>query len=78
MKIYKRDYDNAYDKQGNPKENQFLGDFNIIETIFEDTYASSRIGIKDGKVYLISEEEVGGFNGGSRFEIKEIKSLKPK
>ena len=69
MEIFKRVYDNPLKKDGTPKENKKLGDFEIIKTISEDFYTSKRIGIKDGKKYLIEEYEVSGFNGGSRFEV---------
>ena len=72
MKIYKRQYDNPINEDGTDKPNELLGDFEIIETIMEDYYQSEQIGTKDGKTYLITEREVSGYNGGSRFEAKEL------
>lgn len=79
MKIYERIYDNPIDKNGNEKPNNFLGEFKIIEEIFEDFYSGKWIGIKDNKVFLISQHEVSGMQnperGGSRFVVEELKSL---
>ena len=75
MKIYERLYDRPVNKDGSLKESKLLGDFEILEVIYEDSYSSKQIGTCDGKVYLIIEEEVAGFNGGSRFEVKELRSL---
>ena len=75
MKIYDRLYDSPVNKDGSLKESKLLGDFEIVEVIYEDSYSSEQIGTCDGKVYLISEKEVTGFNGGSRFDVKELKSL---
>lgn len=76
MEIYKRIYDNDLNKDGSKKSNEFLGEFEIIETIFEDGYSSQRIGFAGDKVYLIDEIEVTGWNSGSRFEVKELSSVK--
>lgn len=80
MKIYKRIYDSPKDKNGNIQPNEYLGDYDIIEVLYEDFYSSQRIGTKDGKVFLISEYEVSGrrdpYIGGSRFEVKELKTLR--
>lgn len=75
MKIYERLFDNPKKADGTLKESKLLGNFEIIEVISEDSYSSEQIGIADDKVYLISEREVTGVNGGSRYEIKELKSL---
>lgn len=78
MKIYQRIYDNPKNEDGTEKTNKFLGDFEIIEILSEDAYSSERIGVINGKVFLISEIEVSGRIGnlgGSRFEIKELTSL---
>jgi hypothetical protein len=73
MKIYKREYDNKYKKDGiTLKENKLLGEFEIIRTIKDECYESERIGKKDGKVYMIIETEVCGFNGGSKFVVEEL------
>ena len=69
MEIFERVYDNPLKKDGTPKDNKKIGDFEIVKTISEDCYTSKRIGLKDGKKYLIEEHEVCGFNGGSRFEV---------
>lgn len=79
MKIFERNFDNPFNEDGTEKKANLLGDFEIIETLFEDAYSSQRIGTQDGKVFLISETEVSGRyskDGGSRFEVKELKSLK--
>lgn len=82
MKIYERVYDNPNNKDGTKKPNKFLGDFEILETLFIGFYSSQRIGAKNGKIYLITEKEVSGFRnperGGSRFNFRELKSLLPK
>jgi hypothetical protein len=75
MKIYERLFDNPKKADGTLKESKLLGNFEIIEVISEDSYSSEQIGVADDKVYLISEREVTGVNGGSRYEIKELKSL---
>ena len=69
VEVFERSYDNPLKKDGTPKPNKKLGDFEIVKTISEDWYTSKRIGLKDGKKYLIQEYEVCGFNGGSRFEV---------
>lgn len=75
MKVYRRNYDNPIDERGIEKPNEFLGEFEIIETLIEDSYSGNWIGLMDGKVYIISQFEVIGVNGGSRYEVKELKSL---
>lgn len=75
MEIYERLYDNPLNRDGSFKENKLLGDFEILEVIHEDLYSSKQIATSSGKVYLITEKEVSGVNGGSRFEVKELKSL---
>ena len=72
LEVFERVYDNPLKKDGTPKENKKLGDFEIVKTIREDAYTSTRIGLKEGKKYLIEEFEVFGFNGGSSFEISLI------
>tara|TARA_R110000868_G_scaffold99314_1_gene273393 strand:+ start:570 stop:833 length:264 start_codon:yes stop_codon:yes gene_type:complete len=76
-KIYKRSFDNPLNEDGTRKESELLGEFEIIETLNEDHYTSQRLGVLIGssKVYLIDEYEVTGLNGGSRFEVTELKSL---
>ena len=69
MEIFERVYDNPLKKDGTPKENKKIGEFEIVKTISEDFYTSKRIGLKDGKKYIIEEYEVCGFNGGSRLEV---------
>lgn len=81
MKIFERQYDNPALADDTAKDNKYLGEFEIVETLFEDAYDSQRIGVKDGKVYLISEYEVSGYQnpfGGSRFEVKELTRLQLK
>jgi len=72
MKIYERIYDIEIDKNGYPKKQKELGDFEIIQNIRVDVYTSLRIGTMNGEKYLIEEFEVTGVNGGSRFEVYEI------
>ena len=75
--IYERLWDNPFYKDGSKNEAKILGEFEIIETLREDGYNSQKIGVlKDtDRVFLISEFEVMGFGGGSRFEVLECKSL---
>ena len=75
--IYERLWDNPINKDGSKKEAKLLGEFEIIEILREDSYNSQKIGILKGtdKVFIISEFEVTGFGGGSRFEAIECKSL---
>ena len=72
MEIFERLFDNPNKKDGTPKENKKLGDFEIVKTIREDIYTSTRIGKMNNKTYLIEEYEVCGFNGGSEFTITEM------
>ena len=72
MEIFERTFDNPNKKDGTPKENKKLGDFEIVKTLREDFYTSTRIGLMDGKKYLIEEYEVCGFNGGSEFIVIEM------
>ena len=76
-KIYKRSFDRPLKEDGTFKESEFLGEFEIVEIINENTYTSQRIGVLVGtdKVFLIDEYEVTEVNGGSLFEIKELTSL---
>jgi hypothetical protein len=67
--VFERNYDNPLKKDGTPKPNKKLGDFEIVKTLYQGMYESKKIGIKDGKKYLIEEIEVCGWNGGSRFEV---------
>lgn len=81
MEIFARYYDNPIADDGTAKPNELLGEFELVETLFEDAYDSQRIGVQDGKVYLISESEVSGYQnsfGGSRFEVKELTRLQLK
>ena len=75
--IYERLWDNPINKDGSKKEAKVLGEFEIIETLREDSYTSQKIGIlkNTDRVFIISEFEVMGFGGGSRFEVLECKSL---
>lgn len=75
MKVYRRSYDSPLNPDGSEKLNEFLGEFEIIESIHEDSYSGIWIGAEKDKVYLIREFEVAGVNGGSRYEVKELKSL---
>ena len=76
MKIFEREYDYVCDKNGETKSNKLLGDFKIIEILYEDTYSSLRIGVdKYGLIYLIEEKEVTGHNGGSVFNVIRLKTL---
>ena len=72
MKIFERFFDNDLKPDGTKKENKLLGDFEITKIISEDDYESMRIGKMNGKVYLIIETEVSGYNGGSKFSIEEL------
>ena len=72
MEIFERLYDNPNKKDGTLKENKKLGDFDIVKTIRDDVYTSTRIGKMNNKTYLIEEYEVCGFNGGSKFVITEM------
>ena len=78
MKIYERIYDNPLNEDGTKKENKFLGDFKIIDTIEVDVYSSKRIGVKRQKIYFIEEMEVHYRNAGTKFRITELKGLTPK
>ena len=80
MKIYKRIYDNPLNEDGSQKLNELLGDFEIIEVLFQGDYESNMLGTSKGKVYLITETEVSGLHnpsiGGSQFEVKELVSVR--
>lgn len=82
MKIYKREYDNPNYATGGEKPNEFLGDFKIIETIREDTYSSTRIGVRiddnSEDVYLIEEFKVS-FSpmAGTKFITTKLASVVP-
>lgn len=82
-KVYKRSFDNPLKEDGTPKENELLGEFEIIEELKEDSYSSIRLGILVGtsKVFIINEYEVSGRiskDGGSRYEVIEIKEVATK
>jgi hypothetical protein len=49
-----------------------LGEFELLENIEEDTYSSSSIGEKDGKIYFINEKET---RDGSFFSVTKLKTL---
>ena len=72
IRIYKKAYDNPLNSDGTEKENEFLGEFELLETIEEDTYSSSSIGERDGKIYFISEKET---KYGSKFAVTKLNSL---
>jgi len=80
MNIYKRIYDNPLNEDGSEKENELLGDFEIIEVLSQGAYESKRIGRADGTVYLITETEVSGIynpsKGGSQFKVDKIASVR--
>lgn len=79
MEIYKRIYDNNTNTDGSIKENALLGDFEILENVFEDAYDSLKIGkrVDDRSydIYLIDEREVKGLNGGSRIDVYKLTSV---
>ena len=56
-RIYEMSYDNPLKKDGTPKPNKLLGIFEINQIIEEDIYSSIKIGIRNGKKYLIIEKE---------------------
>lgn len=75
-KIYKRIYDNPKNKDGSDKENELLGEFEIVYGEFG--YAFSLIGInkEDNKPYNIIGDEVSGYYnpgmGGTKIRIVPI------
>jgi hypothetical protein len=72
IQIYRKAYDNPLNHDGTEKENEFLGEFELLETIEEDIYSSSSIGEKDGKIYLINEKET---RYGSFFSVAQLNTL---
>jgi len=72
IQIYRKAYDNPLNQDGTEKENEFLGEFELLETIEEDTYSSSSIGEKDGKIYFINEKET---KFGSFFSVTKLNTL---
>lgn len=76
--IYERLWDKPFNVDGTVKKAKVLGEFEIVETLREDSYTSQKIGIlKDtDRVFIITEYEAKDFRGGSRFEVLECKSLK--
>jgi hypothetical protein len=75
--LFECNYDNPIDKDGNKKPNRSLGVFNIIETLESDFYNSLRLVISEnGVLFLVVEREVGGFYGGTRNRLIEIKTLR--
>jgi len=76
--IYEREYDNPYNADGTEKPYKFLGKFNIVKVLEDESYSSTSIGIRipDNKVCLIIEQEVTGHNGGSRFKVYELDGMK--
>lgn len=75
MKVYRRIYDNPLYPDGSEKPNDCLGVFEIVDEVYVDDYASMRIGKKDSIFYAITEYEVTGSNGGSRFEVHPLTNL---
>jgi hypothetical protein len=73
IQIYRKAYDNPLNQDGTEKENEFLGEFELLETIEEDTYSSSSIGERDGKIYFINQRET---KDGSRFSVTELNTLR--
>ena len=77
VEIYQRIYDcDTYD-DGEKKPKKLLGKFEIIEIIYEDWYTSQKIGRMFGtqNLFLITEKEIRGKNGGSIYDIKPLKNL---
>ena len=72
IQIYRKAYDNPQHSDGTEKENEFLGEFELLETIEEDTYSSSSIGEKDGEIYFIHEKET---RYGSKFAVTKLNTL---
>lgn len=68
-KIYKRVYDNSYNKDGSLKKNELLGIFEIKQQLSQDDYSELFIGIRqeDNKMYLIEGFEIDYV--GSGYEI---------
>jgi len=74
--VYDRDYDNPYNDDGTEREKKLLGRFWFIETLEDGLYDSIRIAMKEeGGIYLVIENEVSGYKGGSRTRVIKIKSL---
>jgi hypothetical protein len=72
IQIYRKAYDNPLKEDGTEKENEFLGEFELLETIEEDTYSSSSIGERNGKIYFINQKET---KYGSFFSVDELNTL---
>ena len=73
MEVFEMEYDNPNKKDGTPKENKKLGDFEIVKTIYDRGYSGKWVGISDGIKYLIYKIDVwNGFDTGSRFEVHRL------
>jgi len=71
IKLYVHTYDNPLKKDGTKKENQFLGEFELLEGTLDDySYEVYGRNVGDGRIYKIIGKEVSGFyhplEGGTR------------
>ena len=78
IKIYKYTYDNNLDENGKLKENEFLGEFNIIDGD-DNGYDYEMIGIKDNKKYKIIGTEISylydSYHAGTENVIYDINTF---
>ena len=71
VKIYDRLFDNP--ERGDHGKGKFLGEFEIIKTLDEDSYSERSIGKDDnGNLFLIDGNEVCGYGGGMRFDVYDL------
>ena len=71
VKIYDRLFDNP--ERGDHGKGEFLGEFEIIKTLDEDSYSERSIGKDDnGNLFLIDGNEVCGYGGGMRFDVYDL------
>ena len=75
IKIYDRFYDKDTNPDGSVRPKKFLGEFEKLEQVDEDSYDEKFIGVMNGDVYLVVGSEVSGIGGGMRYEVKKLKSL---
>lgn len=76
MKILKYSYDNPKDRNGKNKENELLGDFELLNGEMDDYSYQVIVKNSKGELFILTGKEVSGFyypeKGGTRNSIEKL------
>ena len=76
MKIYKHLYDNPKNKDGSDKENELLGEFELVDGDMKDYSYQVIVRDKDNKLFILHGREISGFynpsKGGTQYSLEPL------